>query len=119
MRISSSTVLVGAGRMGVSGGTRDAYREGLDDPIRGAGARAAVDSLLTSGADLSGPDRRSPPRPHPPEHPNADLLRRDGFHVSRTSAHPAVLASAGFTDWCADALVPFVPIVDWFDAIDR
>lgn len=118
MRITSSSVLVGAGRLGVSGEARDAYRAALDDPVRGAEARATVDDLLASGADLSEPDRKSPPRPHPSDHPNADLLCRDGFHLSRTSAHPAAVASSDFTDWCADALVPFVPIVTWFDAID-
>jgi uncharacterized protein (TIGR02453 family) len=118
MRLTSTAVLVGAGRMGVSGETRDAYREALDAPMRGAEARAAVDDLLVTGADLSEPDRNSPPRPFPSDHPNADLLRRDGFHLSRTSAHPAALADAGFSEWCAEALVPFVPIVAWFDAID-
>lgn len=110
-------MLVGAGRTGTTGGARDAYRAALDDPTRGPAARAAVDDLLDSGADLSEPDRKSPPRPHPSDHPNADLLRRDGFHLSRTSDHPVALASADFTGWCADALVPFVPIVIWFDTI--
>lgn len=119
MRITSSTMLVGAGRMGITGGARDAYRAALDDLARGAAVRAAVDDLLAAGADLSEPDRKSPPQPYPSDHPNADLFCRDGFHVSRTSAHPAALAAADFTGWCADALVPFVPIVDWFEGIDR
>lgn len=118
MRITADGVLVGGGRMGVAGSARDAYRAALDDPTRGGEVRAAVDALLASGADLSLPDRKSPPRPHPSDHPSADLLRRDGFHLSRTTAHPGAVASSAFTDWCADALVSFVPIVAWFDAVD-
>ena len=118
MRITADRVLVGGGRMAVTGGALDAYRAALDDPERSDGVRTPVDTLLAAGAELSHPDRARPPRPFPVEHPNADLLRRDGFHLSRTTAHPAPVAGPGFAAWCADALVPFVPIVAWFDAVD-
>jgi uncharacterized protein (TIGR02453 family) len=118
VRITADRVVVGGGRMAVTGGALDAYRAALDDPQRSDGVRTAVDTLLASGAELSHADRARSPRPFPAEHPNADLLRRDGFHVSRTTPRPAPVAGPGFAAWCADALVPFVPIVAWFDAVD-
>jgi uncharacterized protein (TIGR02453 family) len=118
MRITADHVMVGGGRMAVTGGALDSYRAALDDPERSDGVRTVVDTLLAAGAELSHADRARPPRPFPVEHPNADLLRRDGFHVSRTTAHPAPVAGPGFAAWCADGLVPFVPIVAWFDAVD-
>ena len=102
----------------VTGGALDAYRAALDDPKRSDAVRTAVDTLLAGGAELSDPDRSKPPRPFPLDHPNADLLRRDGFHLTRTTPHSTQLASAAFAEWCGEALVPFVPIVAWFDAID-
>jgi uncharacterized protein (TIGR02453 family) len=115
MRITANRVLVGGGRMGVTGGALDAYRAALDDPARGAAIRTTVDTLLAAGAKLSDPDRARAPRPFPVGHPNADLLRRDGFHLSRTTPHPASLSAPSFAEWCADALAPFVPIVTWFE----
>lgn len=118
MRITASRLLVGAGRIGLTGPAVDAYRAALDDPDRGTAIRVAVDTLVRDGAELSDPDRAKPPRPFSLEHRNRDLLRRDGFHVSRTTPHPPQLASPAFAGWCADRLAPFLPIVDWFAAID-
>jgi uncharacterized protein (TIGR02453 family) len=118
MRLTAGSVLVGGGRMGVAGRALDAYRAALHDPQSGAAIRTAVETLAGAGAELSEPDRSKPPRPFPPAHPNADLLRRDGFHLTRTTPHPAVVSAPPFADWCADALVPFVPIVAWFAAVD-
>lgn len=118
MRITASRVLVGGGRMGVTGRALDAYRAALDDPKHGAAVRAAVETLLGGGAELSDPDRARPPHLFPPEHRNADLLRRDGFHLSRTTPHPTQVASPAFAEWCGEALVPFAPIVAWFATVD-
>jgi uncharacterized protein (TIGR02453 family) len=118
MRITADEVLVGGGQMGVAGAAREAYRNALDDRVAGLAIRTSVDQLVAAGAELSGPDRAKPPRPFAAEHPNADLLRRDGFHLSTTAPHPASIGSPGFVEWCADALAPFAPIVTWFDAID-
>ncbi|MGH9132648.1 MAG: TIGR02453 family protein [Ilumatobacteraceae bacterium] len=118
MRLTASSVLVGAGRMGVTSDALDAYRAALDAPNRSAAIRTAVDTLVAAGGGLSDPDRARPPRPFPVDHPNADLLRRDGFHLSRTTPHPAPIAEFVFAAWCADALAPFAPVMAWFAAID-
>ncbi|MEQ1787716.1 MAG: TIGR02453 family protein [Acidimicrobiales bacterium] len=118
MRLTAREMLVGGGRLGLAGGALEAYRAQLDAPARSAGLRAAVDALLASGAELSEPNRARPPRPTAVEHPNADLLRRDGFHLTRTTAHPAAIARADLPEWCAAALEPFTPIVRWFSAVD-
>ncbi|MGE0140647.1 MAG: TIGR02453 family protein [Ilumatobacteraceae bacterium] len=119
MRLTARSVLVGGGRMGVTGRALDTYRGALDDPQHGLAIRTALDTLADGGAELSDPDRARPPRPFPPDHPNTDLLRRDGFHLTRTTPHPALVATPTFADWCTDALEPFAPIVAWFSDVDR
>ena len=118
MRITSAAVLIGAGRIGLSGPSLDAFRSALTDPARGTSIRTTVDDLLATGARLSEANRARPPRPHEPGHANADLLRRDGFHLTRTTPHPQELATAAFADWCTRSLTPFAPLIAWFESID-
>jgi hypothetical protein len=102
--------------MAVTGSALDAYRAAVDDPKRSDAVRTALDTLLAAGAELSDPDLA---RPRPSRWTtHADLLRRDGFHLSRMTPHPAPVAQPAFAAWCADALAPFVPIVAWFDTVD-
>jgi uncharacterized protein (TIGR02453 family) len=116
MRLTSTTALIGAGQMGVSGGARDRYRHRLDDPADGASLRDIVTALQADGAELSEPDRARPPKPYPQDHPNAELLRRDGFHVTATLSHPAEINAAGFAGWCATQLAAYRPLLDWLTA---
>ena len=116
MRITDTTVLVGAGQVGMRGVALTSYRESIVDPIRGPELRALVDQLVATGAELSDPSRARVPRPYPSDHPNNDLLRRDGFHVTHTRAHPNEIASFAFVDWCVDALVPYSPLLEWLAA---
>jgi uncharacterized protein (TIGR02453 family) len=113
MRITSTTVLTGAGRMGLRGADLEHHRVAITDPLRGPEVRRIVDRLIASGDALSEPDRVRVPRPYPGDHLNADLLLRDGFHLSRTQPHPGVIHTAGFVDWCVEAFAPYAPLIDW------
>ncbi|HUP71729.1 MAG TPA: DUF2461 domain-containing protein [Acidimicrobiales bacterium] len=116
MRITGTTVLVGAGRVGIRGVDLAAYRDSIVDTTRGPEVRAIVDQLVATGAELSDPSRATVPRPYPADHLNGDLLRRDGFHLTHTRAHPAAIASSAFVDWCVDAFAPYSPLIDWLTA---
>ena len=113
MRITSTTLLLGAGRAGLRGADLASYRASIVDPTRGRELRSIVDQLVATGAELSEPSRVSVPRPQSSEHPNADLLRRDGFHLTHTRAHPDAITTAAFVDWCVHAFTPYSPLIDW------
>lgn len=120
LRLTSSTVLLGAGQLGVRGAPLDRYRRRLDDPVDGAVVRRIVDEATTAGSRLSDASRVHPPRPMPRDHPNRELLRRDGFHLSHEQPHPDEIATDRFATWCADELVRYRPLLDWLvDASDR
>ncbi len=119
MRITASTVLLGAGRIGLRGQHLDRYRSAVTDPEHGPRLRKFVDQLVARGAELSDPDRVRAPRPHPEDHPNGDLLRRDGFHLSHTQPHPDTIADATFVAWCCDQLARYAPLLDWFTRTDE
>jgi hypothetical protein len=68
---------------------------------------------VARGSDLSEPDRAKPPRPYPAAHPNAELLRRDGFHLTSRHRHPASITTNRFPAWCATRLAPYRALLDW------
>lgn len=111
-RITSTTVVVGAGRTGLRGSALDDYRSRLVDAVLGAQLRAAVDGLVAAGSTLSDPDRARVPRPYGSDATNADLLRRDGFHLTRTEPHPDAIASDGFADWLIERFQPYAKLID-------
>jgi uncharacterized protein (TIGR02453 family) len=113
VRLTTTTVLLGAGQTGLKGPVLTRYRNRLIDPEDGSRIRSVVDDLTIDGTELSEPDRVNPPRPFPRDHPNAELLRRDGFHLSTTYPHPAHINSDSFTEWCTARLTQFHPLLDW------
>jgi uncharacterized protein (TIGR02453 family) len=116
VRLTATEVLLGAGQMGLRGPLLDRYRARLDSHDDGAAIGAIVAGLHAKGASLSEADRAKPPRPYPVDHPNAELLRRDGFHLTTTHTHPASVDDARFPDWCATRLTPYRNLLDWLAA---
>lgn len=113
MRLTATTVLVGAGQIGLGGPQLQQYRSAVAGP-HGAALRAGVDRAIDQGSALSEPDRVRVPSPFPQDHPNADLLRRDGFHVSHTCPHPAEIGDVRFLSWTAAELSRYRSILAWF-----
>lgn len=113
MRIDATNVLVGAGRMGLDRPALARHRAAVVDPDRGALLRAIVDELVADGASLGVAARARVPRGMPADHPNADLLLRDGLHLTRTVPHPPELADDRFPAWCGDELAGFAPLLSW------
>lgn len=116
VRLTSTEVLLGAGRMALRASALDRYRTRLDNADDGATIEGIVAELHAKGASLSDPDRAKPPRPYPVDHPNAELLRRDGFHLSTTHAHPPSIDNGRFPAWCATRLAPYRELLGWLAA---
>jgi len=112
VRLTSTRVLTGAGRIGLRGDELQRYRERVADPVDGPNLRGVVDRLVASGATISDSVRARPPRPYSTEHANADLLCRDGFHLARVEPHPASIADRRFVDWLVDRLQPYAGLID-------
>ena len=115
IRLTSTTVLIGAGQTGLTGAALDRYRTAVAGPD-GAQLRAVVDQLVAAGSELSDPSRARVPSPYPPGHPNADLLRRDGFHLTHNSRHSTELDDDRFVTWTANELARYAPLLTWLTA---
>jgi uncharacterized protein (TIGR02453 family) len=111
-RLTSTTVLTGAGRIGLRGADLADYRARVVDPVHGPRLRAAVDRIVASGATISDAVRARPPRPYPADTVNADLLCRDGFHLARVETHPRPIAGADFVDWLVERFRPYADLLD-------
>jgi uncharacterized protein (TIGR02453 family) len=112
IRLATTTVLTGAGQIGLTGAALDRYRTAVAGSD-GAQLRAVVDQLVATGSELSEPSRARVPSPYPPAHPNADLLRRDGFHLTHTNRHPDELGDERIVTWTADELARYAPLLRW------
>ncbi len=115
IRLTATTVLTGAGQIGLTGAALDRYRTVVAGPD-GAQLRDVVDHLVAAGSELSEPSRARVPTPYEPSHPNADLLRRDGFHLAHTSRHPTELDDHRFVTWTANELTRYAPLLTWLTA---
>lgn len=112
IRLASTTVLTGAGRIGLRGTDLAEYRTRVTDPVVGPQLRAVVDRLVASGAAISDAVRARPPRPYLPDEMNADLLGRDGFHLTRVEPHPPAIAGSAFVDWLVERLRPYSELIE-------
>ena len=112
VRLTSEEVLLGAGVFGLKGDELKRYRAAVAGP-EGATIRRIADKALATGATLNEPVRQKPPKPYPVDHPNADLLQRDGFYVVATHDQPAEVASGKFVAWVVKQWKPLLPVATW------
>lgn len=112
IRLTSTTVLLGAGRIGLTGDQLADHRQRVAGDT-GPALRTIVDRLLAADSQLSDADRARVPAGLPTNHPNADLLRRDGFHLTHTSTHPDCVGNERFIPWVANELSRYGPLLEW------
>ncbi|MEM9515532.1 MAG: DUF2461 family protein [Actinomycetota bacterium] len=113
LRIDASRVGFASG-ISLDGDHRDRWRAAIGDE-RGAALTDAIDTIVAStDADVAGEQLTRVPRPYPPDHPRADLLRHKGIQVRYTAPLPDTVGSAEFGPWCAERLGRLLPIHRWF-----
>lgn len=117
LRIASDHVVVGVGVGGVRTERLARYRDAVAGPA-GADLVASIGAAIDAvpGASLSEPSRVRVPKPFDADHERADLLRRDGFHLSAQLPRPAEIDDAGFVDWCVARYEPLTPVLTWLVA---
>ncbi|MGE3327801.1 MAG: TIGR02453 family protein [Acidimicrobiia bacterium] len=115
VRITATSVVVGAGQVGLEGAALERYRSAVAGPTSST-LRTIVDQLVADGCDLSDVHRVRVPSPFAQDHANADLLRRDGFHASHTNRHPVAISDGQFISWITTELGRYRPLLDWLSA---
>ena len=77
--------------------------------------RAKAVSALVSRqrADLAGAELKRVPRPFPPDHPRADLLRHKWLQVRWGEPLPAAAGKPAFAGWCARRLRRVADVHHW------
>lgn len=114
LRITSDEILTGAGMHGLRGEPLERYR----DAIAGAPGASLAETVARLengvGADRSEPSRKRVPKGYPADHERADLLVRDGFHVSVTEPVPSCFEHDRFASWATERLARFADLQTWF-----
>ncbi|GID27867.1 DUF2461 family protein [Paractinoplanes brasiliensis] len=119
LRLSPTTILLGAGVMPRTGPALRAYRDALRDPQRAAEIDRHVTALEADGAQLSEPTRARPPAGFDPTGPATRFAVRDGFHLTRVYPHPRAVTTPALVEWCADRLTPYAPLHRWLTHAGR
>ncbi len=117
VRITPDTVLAGVGIYGLTGERLARYR----DAVVGAPGDelASIVSDLrrrVKGAGLSDASRKRVPKGYDPDHPRAEFLLRDGFHVSSSVSTPTSITDAKFAAWLTRRLAKFSELQRWLIA---
>ncbi|MFB9409796.1 DUF2461 domain-containing protein [Dactylosporangium matsuzakiense] len=116
IRLTAAEVLLGAGVPALSGARLRRYRECLRDADRVTALDRAVEPVLAAGGELSEPSRVRVPAGIEPAGPAARYAVRDGLYVTRRQPLPSEVTTPAFVGWCAEALVPFGPLLRWLVA---
>lgn len=115
LRIAPDSVVLGSGVFVLTGARLDRYRHAVIDAATGDELDAIIDEVRNSvrGSEMSEPRRAVVPRGFPADHPRAELLRRDGLHMSVEVPVPDLITSDKFVPWCADRLEGFATLERW------
>ena len=100
----------------LSGASRDRWRVAVASDA-GAEVAGLLDALAADGYDVVGDQLARVPKPHDPDHPRAELLRRTGgLQVRKLHDLPPVDGVAPFADACAKHLADLADLHRWFVA---
>ena len=115
LRVAPDEVVVGAGVFGLADDRLERWRAAVLDDERGVELVDLIDRSRGAlrGATLSEPTRKRLPRGLPADHPRADLLERDGFHLSATVSTPRSVTSPRFATWVADRHAELAGLHHW------
>ena len=100
----------------LTGPLRDRWRSAVAADT-GAEVAAILDGLAADGCEVAGDLLAKVPKPHDPDHPRAELLRRTGgLQVRRLHDLPAVEGVGPFADATAKLLGDFTDLHRWLVA---
>jgi len=96
-------------------GSVERWRELVDGP-EGEELAAILTQLgRKRSLDVVGQEYKKVPRPHPDDHPRADLLRhKNGIQARWPEPTPATITKPSFVDWCMRRLNVCADLHRWF-----
>ncbi len=112
VRVDASQVGFASG-ISLDGEHRERWRAAIADD-RGAALTTAIDDLAAArDVDVAGEQLARVPKPYPPDHPRADLLRHKSVQVRYIEPLPDTVDGAEFAPWCAERLARLLPVHHW------
>lgn len=117
LRITADDVYTGVGCFGLKGERLGSYRAAIaGDP--GAELVAAVDGVRAEWPDaaLGEATRKRVPPGFDVDHPRADFLRRDSFHLGVTRPTPPEISDASLVDGLVERFAVVAPVHRWLVA---
>ena len=89
------------------------YRKTLDNPDRGAALNSILVRLEKAGYEVGEPHYKRVPRGFDPDHPNAELLKRNGVMAAMPKTPASVVTSPDFLPTAFDHCRTMWPMVEW------
>ncbi len=114
LMVDADKVVLGVGAWGFAKDRLAAWRAAVVDPKQGPALRRAMAKAEAAGfTDLGGAHYKTMPKGFDPDHPNAELLRFNGFFLSRSEKLPKALYGPEFVDYAMDAYRTLRPTWKW------
>lgn len=103
---------------GVSFVSTSCWRAAVGDSPAGGELRRLIDDIKLSDTgtdvDIAGADLKRVPKPFPPDHPRADLLRHKAmFQLRWAEPLPVEVSTGDLTEFCATRLVRLAGLHRW------
>jgi uncharacterized protein (TIGR02453 family) len=112
-RLTPTVLMLGAGIHGFEPELMARYRKAVADPKSGGALTKAISAVQKAGYKVGGETYKRVPKPYPPEHARAELLKHQGLFCGTEAKPPRELTSAKFVDYCADRYRGMLPLHQW------
>ncbi len=112
MRLTATSLILGAGMRRFEGPQLDAYRVSVVGPA-GETLATLLDRLTVAGYETSGATRKRVPPGLDPDHSRAHLLLHGALSVVLAEPVPDACATREFVDYCARHFAALAPLNDW------
>ena len=113
-RLQPPHLILGAGMHKFQKPQLGAYRAAVTNEATGAALRRAIADVAAAGPyAVGGIGYKKVPRGLPADHPNADLLRHNGLHVSCEEPLPKEWTTVAFPRYCMGHFTAVAPVFHW------
>jgi len=118
VHVAPDELFVAAGQYMMDGESLKRFRAAVDDAKRGPGLTQLLAPLTRAGFGIDSHEQtQRVPRGYDPDHPRADLLRRQGLIAMFPTPDRALLTSPKLVDWLTTNAKKAIPLVEWLAAV--
>ncbi len=113
VEVASPGVRVGAGFYEASGERLAAFREAIDDELRGAALERILDRMRADGWEVGGDRLKTSPRGYDATHPRIELLRHRSMTLGKSYGFDRVIHTPELLDRVRSDWREARPFVEW------